>query len=220
MSPLATVPTVLGLWWRVQSASTWQRRLFGLRQPQSISEKQGETKLSVSLWGPLGCHLKAPPPSIQQHRLKAKPSWHGALGNTYHKTYHHATRASVIILLSFVLIFWDRISPCSPGWPRAYYVDQAGFKFASNPLASVPRLLRFQTKAIIPIAACLFFFLCVGKFKYVWDVAISEIFQLTFFSVSILFKTSQYPDGSGMYYYFSHLKNISNWVSTIHAFAL
>jgi hypothetical protein len=44
----------------------------------------------------------------------------------------------------FVLVFQDRVSLCSPGYPGTHFVDQAGLELR-NPPASASRVLGLKT---------------------------------------------------------------------------
>jgi hypothetical protein len=47
----------------------------------------------------------------------------------------------------FFLVFHDRVSLCSPGYPRTHYVDQAGLKTRSLP-ASASQMLHHHRPAL------------------------------------------------------------------------
>jgi hypothetical protein len=49
----------------------------------------------------------------------------------------------------FVVVFWDRVSLCSPGCPGAHSVDQAGFKLRDPP-ASATWVLGLKACAFTP----------------------------------------------------------------------
>jgi hypothetical protein len=54
----------------------------------------------------------------------------------------------------FFLVFRDRVSLCSPGWPGTHSVDQAGLKLR-NPPASASQVLGLKACATMP--GCGFF---------------------------------------------------------------
>jgi hypothetical protein len=47
------------------------------------------------------------------------------------------------------LVFWDRVSPCSPGCPGTHFVDQAGLELRNLP-ASASRVLGLKACATTP----------------------------------------------------------------------
>jgi hypothetical protein len=57
--------------------------------------------------------------------------------------------SAIIIIIIIIMVFWDRVSLCSPGCPGTHFVDQAGLKFR-NPSASASRVLGLKACATMP----------------------------------------------------------------------
>jgi hypothetical protein len=59
---------------------------------------------------------------------------------------HRETLSFVCFVLFCLLVFWDRVSVCSPGCPGTHSVDQAGLKLR-NPPASASQVLGLKACA-------------------------------------------------------------------------
>jgi hypothetical protein len=62
---------------------------------------------------------------------------------------HYAWLAFSFFLFFFFLVFRDRVSLCSPGYPGTHSVDQVGLELR-NPPASASRVLGLKACATTP----------------------------------------------------------------------
>ena len=64
-------------------------------------------------------------------------------------------RHFIIVLCFFPLVFQDRVSLCSPGYPGTHSLDQAGFELR-NPPVSASQVLELKACATIAWHHCAF----------------------------------------------------------------
>ena len=85
---------------------------------------------------------------------------------------------STFFVCLFVCLFWDRVSLCSPGWPKTHSVDLAGLKFSDLP-TSAPWMLGL--KMWYPLhPAMLPTFNCIEKCFCCWVVWIPYMIPYEF----------------------------------------
>ena len=88
----------------------------------------------------------------------------------------------------FGLVFWDRVSLCSPGCPGTHSVDQAGLELR-NPPACASRVLGLKACAITPIWSSFFLSFrwsvnCILGIRSFW---VNTHFSLSAYHVCVFF---------------------------------
>ena len=90
-------------------------------------QKRGSDPITDSCEPPCGCWELNSGPLEEQSLL-------------FNPLSHLSSTGLQFLILWFGLIFWDRVSLCSPGCPGTHSVDQAGLELR-NPPASASRVL-------------------------------------------------------------------------------
>jgi hypothetical protein len=90
------------------------------------------------------------PATLLEVFIKSKSFLLESLLSLIHKVMPSANKDTPFLLSFFLfLIFRDRVSLCSPGYPGTHFVDQAGLELRSSP-ASASQVLELKACATMP----------------------------------------------------------------------